>query len=391
MSHFETSAEYNVTLPKGKYTIKLYVRHDSKALLDKLKGLEIAVDFALAKDVACSVYTSLPAAITSGTKYTGGLCQKGARTVLYVAPPTDKAPGQKPGDVLVGVLKLADHKQEVPLLARVPKDEETEDEAKDKDDKSDEELLAEAVRDAMVSHLKTLREDSKKADAFNKLARDLKQSHPNHIPLLKEILSKHDVDGADGDDAAKTLERCLGAVKAADAIIDAANVLELAAHYGVKHDTSDPEEKKLCKKMDTRKEALIEALLVKGERLAELFADAPSKELKDGIKCDFKGKSAIDELHSTWQQIQQWVVIKDQKIETQVKAGLILSAHERRHGRPGAAVAEILRIAKSKEGAPNKRIVAELRKIATQMGWKHLDYAYDDLTFKLFPSSFPLN
>lgn len=373
------------------------MRHDSKALLDKLKGMELAIDFALAKDVTCSVYTSLAAAVTAGsTKYTGGLVQKGGRHVLYVAPPTDKAAGQKPGDMLVGTLKMGDHKQEVQLLARVPKEEESEDDAKDKDDKTDEEILADAVRDAKVAHLKVLREDSKKADAFASLAEELKKSHPTHIPLLKEIMSMADVAGDANEVAAKALERCMAAIDAADAIIEAVKVAELASHYGVKHDSSDPEDKKKCKEFDSRKEALIEAMLVKGDRLAELFDSAPSTGLKDGIASEakelelFKGKKAIDVLHATWQQIQQWVVIKDQKIETQVKAGLIMSAHERRHGRPGAAAGEILRIAKSKEGAPNKKIISEMRSISKQMGWKHLDEAYDDLTFKLFPSSFPL-
>ena len=69
------------------------------------------------------------------------------------------------------------------LLAKVPKEEETEDEGKDKEDKSDDEALSDAIRDAKVARLKILREDAKKADAFMALSRELLQSHPEYVPL----------------------------------------------------------------------------------------------------------------------------------------------------------------------------------------------------------------
>jgi len=386
--------EYDATVPKGKYTVKLFVRHDARALLDKLKALEVTVDFSLAKELTAPVYTTLGAAITGGAKYTGGLSLKGARTVLHVAPPSDKAAGAKYGDFLVGTLQLHEHKQEIPLLCRVPQAEADEDEAKDKEEKTDEALMGEAVRDAKVKRLKELRDDAKKADAFALLAAELVKEHPEHLPLLNEIMLKHDVDGDKGEEAPKAGERCRKAVAAADAIISAVKVPALASHYGVKHDTADPAQKKVCKEMDKNRDALVDALLVKGARTAELLEAAPSGSLRagvDGAGVLKEGRSALEELHAAWLQIQQWVVAKDQKLETQAKHAFVLSAHERRHGRPGAAMAELLRLAKTKEGAPNKKVVAEIRSVCQQMGWVHLDEYYEELTFKLFPSSFPLH
>lgn len=46
-----------------------------------------------------------------------------------------------------------------------------------------------------------------KADAFECLARQLVREHPTHIPLLKEILSKHDVDGETDESVEKTVSR----------------------------------------------------------------------------------------------------------------------------------------------------------------------------------------
>jgi tripeptidyl-peptidase-2 len=43
---------YPMTLPKGKYTMQVLVRHDKKAMLDKLKNLIVPVDFTLAKDIS---------------------------------------------------------------------------------------------------------------------------------------------------------------------------------------------------------------------------------------------------------------------------------------------------------------------------------------------------
>lgn len=64
---------YPMTLPKGKYSMQLLVRHDNKAVLDKLKNLTVPVDFTLAKELAAPVHGSLQDALAGGDKYTGGV------------------------------------------------------------------------------------------------------------------------------------------------------------------------------------------------------------------------------------------------------------------------------------------------------------------------------
>ena len=383
--------EYPVTLPNGKYSLRLSIRHDQRDSLEKLKTHPIRIDFALSKDVTFQVYPSLHAALSHGTKYSGGVSSTGSRTVVYISPPTDKAAGAKAGDLLIGkvtVAKIGDYKEECGLQYLVGKEEEAEDE-KEESTRSDAELLSDAIRDARLGRLKKLRED-KKWEAFDTLAAQTSQEHPNFLPLLKEILLRRGAEGDEGQDASQRRLRCNAVVKAAEAIKDACDTASLAAHYGLRYDSEDAAQKAVRKEMDKKKETLVEALLVKAEKLIELMEAAPCQAAADGGGGIGEGRSLMEELVDTWGQVRQWVAPKDAKFDTQLRYALICSAVERRSGRPGAALAELQKILKSKDGVPSKRIVEELRDIALQVQWKHWAGYYDEMLHKCFPRTYPL-
>ncbi len=383
--------EYPVTLPKGKYTLRLSVRHDKRDALDKLKAMVVSVDFGLAKDVTMNVYSTLHAALSSGSKYSGSITHAGYRSVLYVAPPADKAPGAKAGDLLLGKItaaKTGEFKEECLLQYVVGKEADSE-EDKEECSRTDAELLNDAVRDAQLGRLKKLRED-KKWTAFDALAQQMSQDQSGHLPLLKEILLKEEADGEDGQDASRRRIRCAAAVRAANAVIEACDAAGLAAHYGVRTDSEDTSQKAVRKEMDKRKESLVEAILIKGERLAGLIEPAPGRAAADGLGGLDQGRSLMQELEDTWETARQWIAPKDAKLEIQVRYAMLSSFVERRSGRPGAALAELLRVMKSKEGAPSKRIIEELRDLSAQVGWKHWQAYYEEMLLKCFPGAYPL-
>ena len=277
--------EYPMTLPKGKYTMQVLVRHDKKAMLDKLKNLIVQVDFNLAKEIAVPLHSTLQDAVSGGDKYSGGAMPRGTRLKVFAAAPSDKAPGGKHGDVLMGALIAGGGEEwkrgspdDCVLQVLVPKeaakDEDKPDEGKDK---SDAELEKEEVRDARLKRLKKLRED-KKWDSFDALASLLLADFPSHLPLLEEIMRRRDIDGEKDETPEQKGERCAAVIKAADAIVSAVDVAALATLYGVKHDDEDPAVKRVCKETDKKKEALIRALLTRLQRVLELLAPPPGSQ-----------------------------------------------------------------------------------------------------------------
>jgi len=391
---------YPMTLPKGKYTMQLLVRHDTKALLDKLKNLVVPVDFTLAKELVASVHSSMQEALIGGDKYSGGPMARGSRVKVFVSPPTDKAPGGKHGDVLVGMLKVGcgeawsrGTREECSLQVLVPKDA-AKDEAKkdDNKDKTDAELEKEEIRDARLKRLKKLRED-KKYEAFDLLATALVAEFPSHLPLLEELMSRRNIDGEDGETGAAKSERCALVLKAAEAIVAAVDTPALAAHYGVKHDSDDPAVKDVCKEMDKKKEALISALQCRVERFTEMLAPAPSFDAAEGVSLSAvmpAGKEAHQHLAALWGGLQQWWVAADQGHDEKMRYARLLSQVRRREARPGAAGAELLKMLKSNEGAPNKKVLNEFISLCDQMEWHHWTAHYKNLLLKQFPPKQPL-
>eukprot|EP00961_Rhodomonas_salina_P230297 3112420-Rhodomonas_salina.1 len=283
--------DYPLTLPKGKYSMQVLVRHDSKAMLDRLTHLVVPVDFTLAKDLAVPLHTSMHDALAGADKtFSGGAMARGSRVRVFVSAPAGKAPGGAHGDVLVGAVRVGGGtewkvpaREDCVLQVLVPKEA-----AKDKDkdaekkDKSDAEAEQEEVRDARLKRLKKLRED-KKWGAADALAQALLAEFPQHLPLLSEVLSRRDRDGEAGETAAERQQRCAAAIECAAAVVAAVDVASLAAHFGLKHDTEDPAAKEACKSAEQRKEALLPALLSRVERWLELMAPAPSCESAAGV------------------------------------------------------------------------------------------------------------
>ena len=63
------------------------------------------------------------------------------------------------------------------------------------------------------------------------------------MQVLKEILSKRDVEGDSAEAEQQRKSRCLEAIEATNWVLDSVDQKELAAHYGLKQVKDDPESK----------------------------------------------------------------------------------------------------------------------------------------------------
>ncbi|KAF9420359.1 hypothetical protein HW555_003420 [Spodoptera exigua] len=76
-------SKYSVKLEKGEYTLRLNVRHENRALLDKLADLPAVIQQRLPAPIALDVYCSQAQALTGGKKYSSGSLANGNLLPLY--------------------------------------------------------------------------------------------------------------------------------------------------------------------------------------------------------------------------------------------------------------------------------------------------------------------
>ncbi|GIM09954.1 hypothetical protein Vretimale_13739 [Volvox reticuliferus] len=268
----------SVSLKKGEVLLRLILRHDSQELLDKLKTMPLIMKRNLEGGVAVPVYGSRRDAILaaggSGAPAGEMLLRAGDVTPLWLGPvPEDKLPKDAtPGRLLTGRLTLgqlkrgggaAPHKFAFSyLVPPTPSAPGASGGGNGKDDagadKSPEQKLDEAVRDAKIKLMKELKlSDPAQAQLYDRLFVELQAAHPNYLPLLLEHLRKMDGLEASG----RRTRKGVAAVSiAAQAVVAAVDKGALAAFLGVKAGDDTPEYRKAKKEMDELKAALVEAL-----------------------------------------------------------------------------------------------------------------------------------
>eukprot|EP00951_Prasinocladus_malaysianus_P026506 scaffold235531_cov34-Prasinocladus_malaysianus.AAC.1 len=210
---------------KIDYTLRVAIRHEDAALLEKLRSLPLHLDRVLDTAVTVPVYSSNHAAVTAGKTTDGGPLQAGAAMSIFLGPvPDDKLPKDAmAGKLLLGKLTLGKSQSSgsaapggISIALGCPPAKETDKssaDSNDKLDKSEADKLSEAVRDAKV-------------------------------------------------------------VAAADEVVAAIDEAELAAFVARKchSDDSSPEAAAVKKEMEEKKSALIDALACKCTALLDLEA-----------------------------------------------------------------------------------------------------------------------
>jgi tripeptidyl-peptidase II len=295
----------DVKTPKGTMTIRLQIRHDSPAMLEKLKDVTIWIERKLDKEISLAAYTTKEAMMSGTNAFRKRVLRKGTSTSIYFAdPPASKLPKQcNPGDILFGTATYENGENSLPgdgkrpggfavtyvVGPKPPKNSTEATTPEVPDERTVEEKMAEAVRDIKVGQLGKLTDKEKEAGKYDALYTALATEYPGHLPLLLAAI-----------------------VEAADKIIKEISQDELAKHFGLNHDKEDPKAVKERKEMDKKKTSLIEALA----RKARAFGDIP----ENGADFD-----------STLKELQKWIDIDSNK-----KYAVLVLAREKKAGRFGS-------------------------------------------------------
>eukprot|EP01117_Protostelium_nocturnum_P004535 TRINITY_DN1637_c0_g1_i1.p1 TRINITY_DN1637_c0_g1~~TRINITY_DN1637_c0_g1_i1.p1 ORF type:complete len:1249 (-),score=365.62 TRINITY_DN1637_c0_g1_i1:533-4279(-) len=273
------SERYSFPLSKGDYIIRVQLRHESKAKLEKHKELILGVQFKASdadkKGLDLKFFSTQQNAILEENAYSRKKLQKGKKTSIFikgVGYPSGK--NVKPGDIISGLFSLQakieyDFHYIVPA-AKIVNESKVDNNESSNELQTEKQKLEKHILDQTVSFLSGLL-SRKQFEDFRQLSIALDDNSSNHLPLLQ--LHLHAVDN-DSDRLSKLDQIIL----IADKIIAAIDVNAMAIHYGTKSDESDPSQMKKKREWDSKKEILIDALYRKGLALSDKNDDAESEK-----------------------------------------------------------------------------------------------------------------
>ncbi|XP_078694008.1 tripeptidyl-peptidase 2-like isoform X1 [Branchiostoma floridae x Branchiostoma belcheri] len=355
--------QYNFKLEKGDYTIKFQIRHETKDLLEKLKDLTFLVQYKLPNALSLDVYPSKSNALLGKAKFGTQRCGIGVTAPMFITSlPDDKVPkAASPGHYLVGQIsyakaepgkKTGKHKKKTDMatypvhyvISAPPCKPKNGGKDKDKkDDKDPQEEFNEALRDFKIQWMSKL--DSKA------IYEELKELHPNHLPLHVGRLQALDNDK-------ERLKQLDDIIVAADAVIGQVVTAELASFLALKADTrSDAATIKV--EMEKKKAALIDAVCRKGSAAADRILQA--------LEGDAVGSTEMVKdlglLKETFEELLKWAEPMDMKVVSFTMKHAMVSSQ---YGRAIKAAQKIL------DDKPNKENERKCIELYRKVGWDHV-------------------
>ncbi|KAF3432977.1 hypothetical protein FNV43_RR24079 [Rhamnella rubrinervis] len=386
-------------LPKGEYSLQLYLRHDKVQYLEKMKQLVLFMERKLEEKegIQLSFFSKPDGPLMGFGSYKPTVLVPGKNEAFYVGPPSkENLPKNSPqGSVLFGAIsygklsylgqKEGKNPQDNPIPYQisyiVPPNKVDEDKGKGPSPtstKSVSERLQEEVRDAKIKVLVSLRQDSdEECSEWKKLSDSLKSEYPKYTPLLAKILeglvSRSNVEDKFCHDEE--------VIKAANEVVDSIDTDELAKYLVIKSDPEDEEAEKIKKKMETTRDQLAEAIYQKGLALAEIesleekktTASAAAEGSKDEEKTVEHSPDVFEE---NFKELKKWVDVKSSKYGTL------------------SVIRETTRKAWNStkdHGEPPKKKFYELKlSLLEEIGWSHLVKYEKQWWHVRFPGNLPL-
>ena len=396
-----------IKLRKGKYKLKLLLRHPSPPQLEALKDLPMLLRISLPKAADCKVFDARGIASSCGhgegiKPVADAWLRRGAHRNLYVCAPTAALPSWvMPGDALVGSIAIDAKLKSVtkmdlvfevpPAAAEKPSEGAAEGSAEDADADAaseseevktarqlaeDADELNKALLEAKLARLKALRTSKASAARYDALAQPLTEEHRTHLPLLLELLAwaRREVPKTDTDQEGQDAAAAAAADARTEAICNAADALlisnggpidpaVLAQFWGVAIDDEDKSKvaKERKKEMEAQRKALRLGLFAKAAALAPeaVAADAQEEEM-DTPRSPFV---------SSVREMKQWVT-KPEDLEEGEREGLaiLLAKYELAHGRKAGALA----VLHARDRAqPSETIARAIMALYEQYGWSH--------------------
>eukprot|EP00058_Branchiostoma_floridae_P017807 XP_002603296.1 hypothetical protein BRAFLDRAFT_119705 [Branchiostoma floridae] len=337
--------QYNFKLEKGDYTIKLQIRHETKDLLEKLKDVTFLVQYKLPSALSLDVYPSKSNALLGKAKFGTQRCGIGVMAPMFITPlPDDKVPkAASPGHYLVGQIsyakaepgkKTATYPVHYVISAAPCKPKNGGKDKDKKEDKDPQEEFNEALRDFKIQWMSKL--DSKA------IYQELKELHPNHLPLHVGLLQALDNDK-------ERLKQLDDIIAAADVVIGQVDTAELASFLALKADTrSDAATIKV--EMEKKKATLIDAVCKKGNAAADKVLQALDGDALGSTEI-VKDLALVKE---TFEELLKWAEPMDIKVVS------FTMKHAMVCGQYGRAIKAAQKILDDKPNKENERKCIEL-------------------------------
>lgn len=345
----------SVSLKKGAYTIRTQVRHEDVSKLEKLKAMVLFLDHEV-KDITASVYGHEEDVPTGAKPISEKALNVNTYLPLFVGEPaTDKLPsGHAPGDLLLGKIYYGKQNGNIKGAGRRPggfdvtyvippaptpaKDPEP---TEPKDERDEEEIANEAVRDLLLGRVKKLSGKKEFVAAWERVSGQF----PNHLPLVQAKLHHFDAES----DRSKQLAEV---VQAADAVLALISTSDLALFFGTRSVPGDQPalQKKQQKEKEQERDTLVDALSRKTRALGD--------------------QDQWEEFLTTYALLQQWADVETSKF---LHVSLL---HDRRHKAHGLAL-QRLRKVQALEKAEREKIISdealqkELLATLEQLEWNH--------------------
>ncbi|KAL8557152.1 hypothetical protein ACS0TY_004563 [Phlomoides rotata] len=427
-------------LPKGEFTVQLYLRHENVQYLEKMKQLVIFIEKKLEEKDAVRLpfYAQPDGPVTGNSSFTSSVLIPGTKEAFYVGPPSkDKLPkvyitksfdytvdchlicfplqqsvqitlckslvlsaqGASAGSVLVGAISYGkvsfgvNNEEKNPeknpvsysisyIVPPVQVDEDKSKGSSSGSTKSVEEQLEEEVRDAKIRVLSNLKRNTdEELSDWKELSISLKSEYPKYTPLLAKILEAL----MSQNNAEDKIGHYDEIIAAANEVIESIDTDQLAKYFSLKSDPDDEDAEKMKKKMDTTRDQLTEALYQKGLALAEIES-LKGEKVADTEDAKAATDSSVqqDLFEENFKEVQKWVDVKSSRY------GTLYVIRERRKGRLGTALKVLVDMIQE-DGQPPKKKFYDLKlSLLEQIGWTHLVQYEKQWMNVLFPPSLPL-
>ncbi|XP_060602891.1 tripeptidyl-peptidase 2-like [Ruditapes philippinarum] len=362
--------QYNVKLEKGDYTVLVQVRHDKKAMLEKLKSVILLIQHKLSNSLNFDLYGSWQAALTGGKKMNSTSLKKTDLCPVFTAPiPDDKIPLVKTataGCYLSGTITLlkeepAKKASSLPfkyVITESPK-KNNKSNGKDKNDKNKdktkEDEYKEALRDLRITWLSKL-------EISHPLFEELRSEYEDHLPLYIARLQALDSE--------KDREKCVGEmIDLSRYILSKIDQNSVLAYFGMKTDNST-EASTIKSEKEEKKSQVITALLKLGTAQADVILNDWNTE-----SCTVTD----DDLDKTMIEVAKWTDVNDSKV-------LPLSIkHAMVHRQYGRALKLSL---KQIEDKPNKDAEQKILELYGKLGWEHCARHFANWILVKYPQSY---
>jgi tripeptidyl-peptidase-2 len=382
-----------VSLGKGSYTLKLWLRHDSRSKLESLKTSVMSLDRSLGSPVALSVYSTLIDAMQGGAKFRSKWLAPGQRQRLFVANVSSAPTGTLAGDILLGSITYGEEGTHdgagqlpggFPVSAVVSTTHAASassgsGSAKSSLESFDDPLAGDAaqnpraklgrkLRVARLEFLNSLSVDSDR-EAFDRLVDEALKKDDGDLTVLVAKLRKL-------DDEKSRKERLDEVVEAADAVLAQLDEGEIALALAGRVVADDKAATKARKSAEKKKALLIDTLYHKGRALG--YMELPEVVAKNPIK---DKKAHEKEFEATYKALSKWV-------DPTGRDYFLL--HIRREARKQHLGESLKWLNKYSSGAaPNYWYFEKRRKIYEALGWDHLAENAWQLRTSHFPNGKP--